>query len=178
MNRLRYILVAIFLTGCASQVPLPISQAPPGNLTLTVVQAGPEAFVGTTVRWGGVITRVENKATQTWVELVSRQLKKNGQPSIDGKSDGRFIASFQGFADPVVYETGRLLTIVGTIDTQTTRAIGEYAYSFPVVTVTSSYLWPLEAEPVHHEHPPPWWYYDPWPFYPWSYRPYRGPYHW
>ena len=172
--------MAFILSGCASQVPVPISQMPPGNLMLPEVQANPEAFIGSTVRWGGVITRVENQATQTWIELVSRELNKNGQPRTDGKSDGRFIASFQGFADPAVYGTGRLLTVIGTIDTQTTRTIGEYAYSFPVVNVTSSYLWPVETEPVRYEYPPPW-YYDPWPFYhrPYPYWPYRGPYrHW
>ena len=121
------------------------------------------------------ITKVENRAAQTWIELVSRELRKNGQPIVDSKSSGRFIASFPGFIDPVVYAAGHLLTVVGSIQGETVKPIGEFAYSFPIVAVTSSYLW--QEEPVRHEYPPPWWYYDPWPYYYHYPRPYP-PYRW
>lgn len=167
MNRACCVILIVILGGCATQVPAPISMIPPGNLAVAEVRANPGRFVGSEVRWGGVITSVENKASQTWVEVVSRALKKNGQPRVDSGSGGRFIASFAGFVDPVVYSAGNLLTVIGAIEGETTRAIGEYDYSFPVVTVSSSYLWQPEPETVRHEYyPPPWWYYDPWPYYP------------
>jgi len=157
----------LILGGCATQVPAPISTIPTANLSVAEVRAGPGSFVGSEVRWGGVITTVDNKASQTWVEVVSRALRNNGQPRVDSGSSGRFIASFSGFVDPVVYSAGKLLTVVGTIEGETTRLIGEYDYSFPLVTVSSSYLWQEKPEPVRHEHyPPPWWYYDTWPYYP------------
>jgi len=162
----------VILNGCAAQVPAPISMIPEGNLSVAEARANQERFVGSEVRWGGVITTVENQASQTLIEVVGRALKKNGQPSVDSGSSGRFIASFRGFVDPVVYSAGKLLTVVGTIEGETTRPIGEYAYSFPVVTVSGSYLWQAEPETVRHEYyPQPWWYYDPWPYYPRHFYP-------
>ena len=172
MNKTCYVILTVILSGCATQVPAPISTIPAGNLTVSEVRAGPDRFAGSEVRWGGVITKVENKASQTWIEVVSRALKKNGQPRVDSGSSGRFIAIFPEFVDPVVYSAGQLLTVVGTIEGETTGRIGEYDYSFPLVAVNTSYLWPKKAEPVRHEYyPPPWWYYDPWPYYP---RPFYG----
>lgn len=167
-----FIIAAVLLTGCATQVPAPISTIPAGNLSVAEAQSDPARFKGTAVRWGGMITRVENRPSQTWVEVVSHELQKNGEPLPESGSSGRFIASFAGFIDPMVYGTGRLLTIVGTVDDLTTRPIGEYNYTFPVVTVTTSHLWPVEVEePPRLDYPPPWWYYDPWPFYPRPYPP-------
>lgn len=133
-----------------------------------------DRFKGVEVRWGGEITYVENKAEDTWIEVVSRPLSKSGRPNEDGPSGGRFVARFKGFADPVVYQVGQQLTVLGTIEGKSRRAIGDFEYAFPVVSVTGSHLWPPEPE-VDRDYPP-WWYYDPWPFYPpWPYYP---PYYW
>jgi outer membrane lipoprotein len=162
----------VLLSSCASQPPAPISKIPGVHITVGEVRAEPERFIGSEVRWGGTIVKVENKAAVTWVEVVSRELKDTGRPGGHGESSGRFIASFPGFADPLVFQTGYLLTVVGTIEGQATQPIGEYDYRFPIVKVTGSYLWRAEPEPVPYEHPWPWWYDDPWPFYPGPYYPY------
>jgi outer membrane lipoprotein len=153
------------LDGCASRPPAPISQAPAEPLSLAEVRAQPARFVGAEVRWGGVITRVENKADRTWIEVVSRELRSNGRPDLDGSSEGRFIASFPGFADPMVYQTDYLLTVTGTLEQPVTRPIGEYEYTFPVVAVAGSYLWKVEPAIPYPDYAPTWW--DPWsPYYP------------
>lgn len=172
-HRLSLIIATLMVSGCASQVPIPISTTPAANLSVAEVRADIDRFKGSEVRWGGVITRIDNQASHTWIEIVSHELSKRGEPNSGSQSSGRFIASFEGFIDPLVYGNGRLLTVAGTVTEVTTRNIGEYSYTFPVVTVTSSHLWPIEIiEPPYPDYPPPWWYYDPWPFYP---RPF--PYH-
>jgi outer membrane lipoprotein len=123
MKILWCVIVALLLSSCATQVPISISKPTVSNITLAEVLAEPERFTDSNVRWGGVITTVENKATQTWVVVVGQELKKNGKPLEEGHSSGRFIANFEGFADPVVYSTGHLLTVVGTIEGQTTQTI-------------------------------------------------------
>ncbi len=159
-------LAAAMLVGCVTQMPTPIT----GNLRIAEIQADPTQFKGSEIRWGGVITGVENKSSNTWVEVVSLALNSNGKPLPESDSGGRFIANFSGFSDPVVYSNDRLLTITGTVTNVIKRTIGEYNYSFPVVTVSTSHLWPIEtAESPVSNTPPPWWYYDPWPLYP---RPY------
>lgn len=179
MKHFSTLCLAMLLGGCATQVPLAIKDAPPGNPSLAEVRQTPQRFVGTTIRWGGVITQVENKPDRTWVELVSRELRSNGEPITGSRSEGRFVASFAGFVDPIVYSAGQRLTVAGTIKGETTHAIGEYDYTFPVVAVSASFLWAEETEPVRYDPPPPW-YYDPWwPYYPGPYyhRPYP-PYRW
>lgn len=159
------------LAGCASKPPAAISKIPDENPSLTRVRMDIDSFMDAEVRWGGVITKVENKTSQTWIELVRYKLSDNGKPRSNGKSDGRFIASFEGFIDPVVYKVGRPLTVVGSIEGKTERPIGEYDYLFPIVAVEGSYLWKAESkyrDPYYY--PPPYWYYDfryynNWPYY-------------
>ena len=172
MKNIVYIIIVLILVGCASRAPLAISKIPAGNVSVAEVRKDTARFIGTEVRWGGVISKVDNKETKTWIEVVGRELRKNAQPKLNGKSSGRFIASFQGFVDPTVYKVGYLLTVLGSVEGQITRQIGEYAYSFPMVAVAASNLWQMQPEAVRYEYSPPWWYYDPWPFYPGPYPPY------
>ena len=174
MNRALCAILITLFSGCATQVPTAISKIPAHNISVTEVRMDLQRFSGAEVRWGGVIIKVENKASRTWIEIVSRELRKNGQPLSDSKSSGRFIASFSGFIDPIVYEVGASVTVVGSIAGESVRLIGEYAYAFPVVSVSTAYLWPKKDEIVRHEYyPSPWGYYDPWPYYHRPYPPHR-----
>ena len=160
----------VICVGCASKPASSISQAVVEDVSLKQVRSAGDAYLGTNVRWGGVVTEVENKADKTWVFLVGRALRDDEQPVSDSPSEGRFIASFDGFIDPLVYKAGRPLTVVGSIDGSTARPIGEYDYQFPIVTVRDSHLW---AEPIKtrvHYAPPPYWYYDMRYYHPYPYR--------
>jgi outer membrane lipoprotein len=177
----RILLVAVLiLSACAMQPPEVINRGPISALTVTQVRAAADgAFAGSVVRWGGVITDVENLSDRTLVEVVSHTLATDGRPESDGTSDGRFIARFNGFVEPLTYKTGALLTVVGDVgDEAIVRPIGDYEYSFPVVNVSGAYLWAADSDT--RVMPPPWWYYDPWPYYPryyphrWPHYPYRG----
>ena len=165
----RLAFLVVLLGGCASKPPDAISKVPTDNPTLTRVLLDLDSFVGSGVRWGGVISKVENRTTHTWIEIVRQKLRDNGRPGTDGKSDGRFIASFKGFIDPVVYEVGRPLTVVGVIDGKIKQPIGEYDYTFPIVAVEGSYLWKPQSQVVNPYYP------GPWPYYNFQY--YRRPHH-
>ena len=167
----RTIIALAILGGCASKPPASISKIPHEDLTLTRVRLDLDQYMGSEVRWGGTISKVENKASHTWIELVRQPLRENGKPRTSGKSDGRFIASFEEFVDPVVYEIGRPLTVVGTIEAKTKRLIGDYDYLFPIVTVEGSYLWKAAPEVQYQPYP----YYDPWFYHPWHHH--RHPIH-
>lgn len=169
MKQISLVFLMALLTACASKPPEPISKVPPENLTLTRVRTDIDRYLGSEVRWGGVITSIENKADRTWIEIIRRELRGNGRPITNSKSDGRFIASFAKFVDPEVYESGRSLTVVGTIDDKVSRPIGEYDYLFPIVSVEGSFLWKKRAAVPVSAYPPPWWYYDPW-YHPWPYH--------
>ena len=165
------ILMLLLIAGCASKPASSISQALVDDVSLTQARADVDRYLGSSVRWGGVVTEVENKADKTWVFVVGRELKDNEKPITDSSSDGRFIASFDGFIDPLVYKSGRPLTVVGQIEGSTVRSIGEFEYRFPIVAVRDSRLW---AEPVktrvYYPPPPPFWYYDMYYYHPYPYR--------
>jgi outer membrane lipoprotein len=158
--------------GCAANPASSISQAIVDDVSLTQARSAVDAYMGSTVRWGGVVTEVENKADKTWIFLIGRALRDDEKPITDSVSEGRFVASFSGFVDPLVYKSGRPLTVVGSIESSTVRAIGEYDYRFPVVAVRDSYLWAEPARIKFIYAPAPrydYYYYHPYP-YPYRHR--------
>jgi len=168
---------AALLQACTSNVPEAIRTPPPREVTVAEARAQPDALQGADVRWGGVIAAVENAREETRIEVVSRPLSRSGRPESGDRSDGRFLARFQGFLDPAVYAEGRELTVRGPLTGVVTREIGAYPYRFPVVDVQVHRLWePLpEYDPFLYD--PYWyrpWYADPWYPYPW----WRDPYWW
>jgi outer membrane lipoprotein len=171
-------IAVLVLAGCATTIPEAIRETPPGNPTPVEVRASPDRFVGQRVRWGGTIASVDNREDATLIEVVARQLGDNGRPEDGDVSFGRFIAKVNGFADPAIYSEGRDLTVVGTLGEPVRKSIGKYPYLYPVVQVSSHYLWPSKPPPAYYYDP--YWYdpwYDPWyPFSPWPY--YRRPYYW
>lgn len=172
MKAIYTLLACVLLAACASKPPAAISRIPVNNPSVAMVRMNIDDYIDSEVRWGGKIAGIENRADSTWIEIVRQPLHENGRPDSGGRSDGRFIASFDKFLDPVVYEIGRPLTVVGRIESRVTRKIGEYDYLFPIVAVEGSFLW-KKLEPVPPAaYPPPWWYYDPW-YYPWHPHPRR-----
>ena len=166
---LSIMLVLMACVGCAANPAASLSQALVDDVSLTQARSAADAYTGSTVRWGGVVTDVENKADKTWVFVVGHELRDDEKPITDSASEGRFIASFDGFVDPLVYKSGRPLTVVGSIEGSTVRAIGEYDYRFPVVAVRDSYLWEEPVKTKVYYAPRPfmydYYYYHPYPYY-------------
>lgn len=178
-NAMRFLLALVLsslLAGCAATaVPEAVREAPASTLTPTDVRAGP-APVGTYVRWGGTIAKIDNRKTSTWLEIVARPLDRNGKPRDEERNFGRFLAVFDGFLEPTEYATGRKVTVVGALQENQTGSVGEFPYVFPVVKATEHYLWPREPERVYAPAPSPFWY-DPWYPWGWGYYPYRPYYY-
>ncbi|RLK48316.1 outer membrane lipoprotein [Alkalispirillum mobile] len=177
MKILLALLAALLMAGCATGVPEPIRSAPEAAPGVQAVREAPDEAVGETVRWGGVIAEVRNRSDHTELEVVARRLQSGGRPvDRDDASPGRFLAQVPGFLDPAIYAAGRAITVRGVVQGVREQAVGEYAYSFPVVQAEVYHLWP-EREPVRDYRRDP--FYDPWydPWYrPWH-RPYRHPYY-
>jgi outer membrane lipoprotein len=160
--------VAVWLAACA---PAPIREAPPGAPLPDEVRADPERFLGSQVRWGGVISGVDNRADDTLVEVVARPLGSSGRPRETDTTQGRFLARVPGFLDPAVYRTGREITVLGKVAGLESRPVGDYPYPYVRVDAQAHYLWAVR-EPVRDPYYPHWWY-DPWyPYHPW-YGPWR-----
>lgn len=163
------LIVALFVfTGCSSNIPALIKQAPPDNIQVKEAQQQPEAFIGSRIRWGGQIIAVENLKDTTEVELLSRPLSDSGKPNTESKSLGRFKLRLDGFSEPEDFPKDRLMTVNGRIIEVSDGQVGEYPYLYPIVEEDVHYIWPVEREYPDHYHDP---FYYPW--YPW----YRYPYY-
>jgi len=171
-----WLLLAALLVGCASTVPPSIRVAEPEALSLEQARARGEEAIGAGVRWGGRVLGVENRADETWVEVLALPLGWEGEPKTDSKALGRFLARVSGFLDPAVYAPDRRITVSGALDAPVTRPVGRFPYVYPVVRVREQYL---REEPPPREPRDPW--CDPWGpgfhEYPWG-RPGPWPYCW
>jgi outer membrane lipoprotein len=167
--------MVLLLGGCASQVPLPIRQAPVDSPSLATVRADTASHLGRQMRWGGMIIETVNQQGVTRLMVLGRPLGKDGKPEKTDDSAGRFIAIVPAFLDPQVYAPERRVTVTGTLSGSETGRVGDYSYSYPVLQAEAWYLWPLESESAYDYDP---WYYDPWygPWYPYGYPFYRHPY--
>ena len=134
------LVIGIVLSGCASTLPVEIRKAPAINPDVADVKNNFERFRNSEIRWGGVITSVENLSNQTLIEIVSRGLYGSGRPRQNDSSPGRFIANIEGYLDPVVYASGREMTVNGIVVETTQKSIGKFEYDFPVVTVNQHHL--------------------------------------
>lgn len=126
------IVLAIAVTGCASQPLVDRSSvdldAPPDEVAQT-------RAVGATVSWGGRIIEIRTAGDATELEILSYPLTTDGRPDTERASNGRFIAIRNGFVDPLVYDEGRTVTVVGRVEELRDGSIGEQSYRWPVVSV-------------------------------------------
>ena len=174
LKTLCWIVLATVLTACASAVPEPIREPPPGAITLSEARTDFDRVKGQVVRWGGVVLDVENRPGETWLTILSRRLSGKGEPKYEDATEGRFLAVAQGFVDPAVYEVGRMVTVRGPLVDAAVQDVGEHPYFYPIVKAEIHYLWPRPIEPDPRTDP--WYWYDPW--YPFYHPYWRHPYYW
>jgi outer membrane lipoprotein len=171
--------ILLLTAGCAAQSPdlirNPSFKTPP----VADVRARPEAYQGVKVRWGGEVIAVENRAKESWVEVLSRPLESGGRPREGERQQGRILVQVGRFLDPEEYGKGRAFTVTGRLVGSVQRKIGGYPYLYPLVKADAIHLWPPRREtpvrpPYYHPHYSP--YYDPWHPYayphPWWSHPY------
>ncbi len=169
MKTVVYLMAAVlWLGGCASNIPRGVLEAPEKPVSAEAVQQHPEAFAGRVVRWGGEIIEIVNAEKHTDVLVLGRELKKKGEPVVDGRVDARFIARFPGFVEPGVLPEGKRLTVRGKVTGVEVRKVGDYPYPYPVVEVGEYHLWP-DPRPVDDYR----YYYGP--YYGWGPPYYRYP---
>ena len=163
-------LLIVFISGCATQPPVPLRVDIQPPLQLSQVVQSPDQYKGAIVRWGGVITNVSNLKTKTQLEVVGKALDKTARPVTDDGSTGRFLVLVEGFLEPTEFAANREITVVGTISGIEKRPIGEFEYTYPVIDAQTYYLWDERVELQYYYDP---WFYDPWywgyPRYPWWY---------
>ena len=162
----------LWLSGCSSNIPDLIKQAPASNIQVKQVQTTPDDLFNSQVRWGGSILGVENQEEATLIEVLSRPLSSKGKPSTSGSSLGRFKIVLPGFIEPKEFPTDRLITVSGRVVEVLEGMVGNYTYHYPLVESDAYHLWAEVKDRYYYPS-----YYDPF-YYPWYPYWYRRPYYW
>jgi len=140
------------------------------SLNLAEVRKDPEAYQGKLVLWGGVIVEAKNTKEGTLVEVLQTAMNVEGRPKNLDRSEGRFLALYDGYLDAAVYSEGREVTIAGEIEGKRVLPLGEIQYTYPLISVKEIHLWRRKTDEKVYPYPYPYWHY-PW----WWHHPYWGP---
>lgn len=166
-----FLLPALFIAGC-SVISRDIRRAADRTITISMVQANPDAFKDKIVIWGGIIISSKNLADKTVIEVLQTPLDRSDRVTDKELSQGRFLAESASYLDTFLYKEGKEIIIAGIIKGISSQKIGERDYAYPV-------LEPLQMrvfEPQRYG-PSPGWYNPYYPYYPYPYRYYRYPYY-
>jgi len=167
-------IVLVFLSGCVHAISRGVREEVDKKVTFSELIKEPAAYQGKVVLLGGVVVKTINKEEGTLLEVYQTWLNSEGRPTDTDRSEGRFLALYEGYLDSQIYKQGRQVTVAGTVQGEKVQLLGEIEYHYPYLIVKEIHLW-KEEEPVEYEPYPLW--YDPWG--PWWYSPwwYHRPYH-
>lgn len=101
---------------------------------------------GKRVNWGGQIISISNQADYTQMQVLAFPLAKDGYPNTYRKPVGRFVLNYPEFLEPDDYESGSLVTIVGTLTDLTAENIKDIEFVIPVVLAQQIQLWPRRRD--------------------------------
>jgi outer membrane lipoprotein len=158
---------AVFISGCATY---PDAVKVADGTPLISYQSATQGKVHSgTARWSGVIAKVENNANNTRLEVVFFPGNDSGRPKISDQTEGRFVAYIAGFVDPMVYQQGKSVTVLGQLTQPETGLVDKFEYLYPVIQQAVVYLWPKQQDTrVDIVEPWPLWR-TPYPY--WGYGP-------
>ncbi|NVJ62334.1 MAG: Slp family lipoprotein [Gammaproteobacteria bacterium] len=165
-------LLIVFLSGCVSIPSSVDGEFPPISL-----EQARKGDAKQSVRWGGVIAKVSNEDKQSVIEIVAKPLSSSSRPIDKDETGGRFLAILPEFVDPLIYEKGREITVVGQLSNVIEGKVGDMKYLYPVVMVSGHYLWKPRSEfnDYHHHIGPSFWPYPYYYHYPhWQFHPGPG----
>jgi outer membrane lipoprotein len=132
------------------------------DVSFPVVLQNPDAYVGTTVIWGGIIIDTENHSQGAILTVLETPLNYEEMPKDGDFSRGRFLARVPKYLDPEIYHNGRKITLAGEVAGKDVQPVGSIDYRYPIVQVKELHLW----RTVVRYSPP---YYPYWGYYGWPY---------
>lgn len=177
---LSLIIITVFISSCAHVISRQSREKARTDVSFSFLQKNIDKFIGSTFIFGGVIINIQNTDEGTIIEARHSPIDFQGAIIDPDVSEGRFMAMFNGYLDPLIYKKGREITIAGELIGSREKTIGEIQYSYPLFAIREIFLWKEKKEfyaypPPPYPYPyywyrPPYWWYDPW----W-YRPYYPP---
>ncbi|MEE8185101.1 MAG: Slp family lipoprotein [Thermodesulfobacteriota bacterium] len=160
----------LFIAGC-SVISKDIRREIDRTITIPIVQANPDAYIGKKVIWGGVIISSKNFKENTTIEVLQAPLNLRDRIKSSNQSSGRFLIKAEGYLDVAIYKQDKEITVAGIILGTRLQKIGEADYIYPLLKPLQIRIFnPLEE--THYEPLPPWSYYPPYFYDPFYYEPF------
>lgn len=139
------LLAACLVVSACATSPLDTSRVDSQATPRRIVEDMPGQR-GRRVQWGGQIVSITNQEQSTLVEVLSYPLGRDGLPNTYRKPTGRFVLRRGEFLEPQDYAPGRLLTVVGTVQSLVGTSVGETELAVPLVRAEQLKLWDDQYE--------------------------------
>ena len=140
------IILVMALAGCAAGISEQARSKVTYAGTFRALQKDTGRYQGQTVMLGGKILQTQAMEGATEIVVLQLELNSSDRPQDNDQSQGRFIIRSSGFLDPAIYPPGALITVVGTVQTNEVRPIGQMAYRYPVIKLVEIKKWPAAGQ--------------------------------
>jgi starvation-inducible outer membrane lipoprotein len=128
------------LSGCMHPISKSIRATVDQDRTFSAVIQDPEASIGSTVLWGGVIEDVLHEPEETKLIVSQAPLNWKGYPQTDA-TGGEFVVHTHRSLDPRTFHSGVKVTIAGEIDGVEEKELESEEVPCPVVRVIQIHAW-------------------------------------
>jgi outer membrane lipoprotein len=158
------LILALAVSSCAPVIRKDLMDAGIRDVPLSEVKQKPDVYAGKLFILGGIIASTKVTPEGSQIEALYVPVDSLGNLR-GGGSDGRYLALFpkeSGMLDPVVYSSGRKITVAGELQGTRPGKIDGTDYVYPFFLIKEIYLW----EERMYFYPTPYYYY------PYYYTPY------
>ena len=171
------VVLLLAVSSCAPVIRKDLMDVGIREVPLSEVKQNPDRYKGELFILGGIIAATKITPEGSLIEALYVPVDSRGYLTGNGR-EGRYLALFpkeSGMLDPVIYSSGKKMTVAGEFIGTRSGKIEETEYLYPFFLIKEIYLW----EESMYYYPPPY-YYPHYP-YPWWDSPYPlwwgGP-HW
>ncbi|UCG78852.1 MAG: Slp family lipoprotein [Nitrospirota bacterium] len=165
MKRPLIILLVLAMSSCAPVIKKDLMEAGSREPVLNDIAKAPDRHIGKLYILGGVIVETKISDDMSSIEAIYIPVDRYGGLLEPAPSTSRFraiISNSKGILDPMIYRSGRKVTIAGEVKGTEKGMIGEMNYTFPLFEIRDIYLW---EERVVYEVEYPFFYDMYYPFY-------------
>ena len=159
----------MLLAGCTTIISEQSRKLVDTDVAFSRLRENPESYIGKHVMLGGRIAGVRNSIESFQIEVVQFDLTPRGLPEDTFISHGRFLATNSEFMDPMIFQRGMMITLVGEIKGKKILRLDDMDYAYPVVAIREMYLWNSQDFDRAYCYPQP--PYDPY-YFGYGYEPF------
>jgi outer membrane lipoprotein len=136
----------LLLQGCPYAISPDVTRTADRTITFNKLQADPFSSKGKTVILGGLIARIKNVKTGTFIEVGQKELDYWGRPRRTDRTGGRFIVYQPRHLDALIFSPGREITVAGEVPGTEEASLDGSGASYVLINAREIKLWPREQQ--------------------------------